>query len=40
MFGLMSFAILVIELCLVFMWSLQFYPEIHVDMYGDVSDEN
>ena len=38
--GLFSFAIIVVEICLVFLWLLQIYPEFHVDMFGDISEDN
>ena len=37
--GLFSLAIIVVEICLAFLWLLQIYPEFHEEMYGDISDE-
>lgn len=37
--GLFSFAIIIVEICLVFLWMIQTYPELHIDMYGDFSED-
>lgn len=43
MIGLLSFSVLVIEICVVFIFTLQIYPDLHTgEFYGDTSfyDEN
>ena len=38
--GLFSFAIIVIEICLACLWLIQFYPNFHEDIFGDISIED
>lgn len=37
--GLFSFAIIVVEICLVCLWLIQVYPDFHIDMFSDLSYE-